>query len=378
MSTVPDKVFISYSWSSPEHKAWVIELATNLERDGIEVILDDWDTTEGQDLNKFMEKMVNDSDIKRVLVISDKIYAEKADGRYGGVGTETTIASIEVYKDSDQSKFIALIAEVDDNGNAYLPTYLKGKKYIDLSSPQNFEEGYRKLIRNLYHKPENPRPERGTAPKWLMHDEKKNLSNSSTHLNILKKIADSRPNKLDNAFNQFLSAFLNDYKSYATRFESNTELDRIAFECFESMIELRDIYVEGIETYFNYADVIKVKYIINLLEDIYPLIYTRDETQSSFFESQFDHMKLFVMEIILYTVAVLIEYERYKELETLLKNHYFVIDRSSREIHGPVCIFQFHPDTLSNYMRRQNEWISPIGELLTKRTTIPKYSNAQI
>lgn len=105
------------------------------------------------------------------------------------------------------------------------------------------------------------------------------------------------------------------------------------------MIDLRDIYVESIETYINYADEIKVKYIIKLLEDIYPLIYTRDETSSSFFEAKFDHMKLFVLELILYTVAVLIEYERYKELETLLKNDYFVMDRSSREIHGTHMYF---------------------------------------
>jgi hypothetical protein len=36
-----------------------------------------------------MEKMVTDPEISKVLIVSDKMYAEKADGRAGGVGTET-------------------------------------------------------------------------------------------------------------------------------------------------------------------------------------------------------------------------------------------------------------------------------------------------
>lgn len=173
MNNTPDKVFISYSWSSPEHKEWVMELAERLVGDNVDVVIDEWDTEEGQDLNKFMERMVNAPSIDKVLVISDKIYAEKADGRLGGVGTETTIASAEVYRDADQNKFFAIVTEIDENGKAYLPTFLKGKKYINMSTLQDYEEGYRKLIRNLYHKPEFQRPEKGKAPEWLLKDEKK-------------------------------------------------------------------------------------------------------------------------------------------------------------------------------------------------------------
>jgi hypothetical protein len=40
--------------------------------------------------------MVTDSTITKVAVISDQTYADKADGRAGGVGTETQIISREV------------------------------------------------------------------------------------------------------------------------------------------------------------------------------------------------------------------------------------------------------------------------------------------
>src|SRR5436305_2110591 len=91
------RVFISYSWTTPDHENWVKELAERLMSDGINVVLDKWELTEGQDKFAYMEKMVTDPSIQKVLAICDRRYAEKADGRQGGVGTESQIISREVY-----------------------------------------------------------------------------------------------------------------------------------------------------------------------------------------------------------------------------------------------------------------------------------------
>jgi TIR domain len=79
------KLFISYSWSNPDHEAWVLQLATELRESGVDVILDKWDLKEGHDANAFMEKMVSDPSIQKVALICDKMYAEKTDGRRGGL-----------------------------------------------------------------------------------------------------------------------------------------------------------------------------------------------------------------------------------------------------------------------------------------------------
>ena len=50
------KLFISYSWSSQDHEAWVIQLATDLRESGIDVVLDKWDLKEGHDAHAFMER----------------------------------------------------------------------------------------------------------------------------------------------------------------------------------------------------------------------------------------------------------------------------------------------------------------------------------
>ena len=44
------KVFISYSYDTPEHKQWVSELGAKLRRKGVEVILDQWHLRLGDDL----------------------------------------------------------------------------------------------------------------------------------------------------------------------------------------------------------------------------------------------------------------------------------------------------------------------------------------
>jgi hypothetical protein len=75
------KTFISYSWSSPEHQQWVIDLATQLRDNGVDATLDKWDLKEGHDSKAFMEKMVTDPAVEKVILVSDRVYAEKADVR---------------------------------------------------------------------------------------------------------------------------------------------------------------------------------------------------------------------------------------------------------------------------------------------------------
>lgn len=132
------KLFISYSWSSPEHEQWVLKLATELRENGIDVILDKWDLKEGQDADAFMEKMVTDETVEKVAIICDKVYAEKADKRKGGAGTEAQIISRKIYEETDQNKFVAVLVERDDDGKPYLPAYYQSRIYIDLSDNNLF------------------------------------------------------------------------------------------------------------------------------------------------------------------------------------------------------------------------------------------------
>lgn len=162
------KVFISYSWSSD---ALVLELAQRLVSHGVEVVLDKWDLKEGHDKYAFMERCVNDQEITKVLIVCDKAYAQKANDRTDGVGDETVIISSEIYGNAKQEKFIPIIAERDEEGKEYVPTYIKTRIYIDLSDSEKYEAEYEKLLRNIYEKPQFVKPKLGKRPEWL--DEEK-------------------------------------------------------------------------------------------------------------------------------------------------------------------------------------------------------------
>ena len=87
-----------------------------------------------------MERMVTDRSVKKVIVICDKVCAEKADGREGGVGTETQIISGELYSQVDAAqrhqKFVALITERNEQGKPYMPTFMRNRIYIDMSDSE--------------------------------------------------------------------------------------------------------------------------------------------------------------------------------------------------------------------------------------------------
>lgn len=54
-STQQPKLFISYSWTTPMHEQWVMDLAQRLADDDVDVIIDKWALQEGHDAHAFME-----------------------------------------------------------------------------------------------------------------------------------------------------------------------------------------------------------------------------------------------------------------------------------------------------------------------------------
>ena len=225
---IKKKVFISYSRTTPAHEEWVIALAQRLVSDGIEAVLDKWDLKPGHDKFVFMEQMVHAEDVDKVLIVLDKKYAEKANGRAGGVGTETVIISPEVYKSMLQNKFIPVVAELDDEGQVPLPTYLSGKIFIDLSNSERFEEGYENLIRDIYQRPATARPKMGTPPAYLFEDSPM-TGKTSILLRGFEQRVDRHPSRINSIIGDFLDSFIENLKEFKLVLPSReyTEIGRV-------------------------------------------------------------------------------------------------------------------------------------------------------
>jgi hypothetical protein len=162
------KAFLSYSWSSPEHVARVVELAEHLKHDGVRVVFDRWHLKPGQDVNMFMERSVNDPEVSRVLVLCDPTYVAKANDRSGGVGAETLIISPSVYREAEQEKFVPVLMQRGPDGQTCVPTYLDGRFFVDLSNPETEAEGYEQLLRILHGAPALQEPPLGRPPAYLL------------------------------------------------------------------------------------------------------------------------------------------------------------------------------------------------------------------
>lgn len=143
----PKRVFISYSHDSDYHKQWVSELGAFLRVNGIDVILDKWDLDLGDDVAKFMENAIRETD--RVLVICTNEYIHKANEGLGGVGYEKTIVTAEILEGAtERRKFIPIVRNV--TARSKLPTFFGAALYLDLSDGSDTREVRQELLRSIY------------------------------------------------------------------------------------------------------------------------------------------------------------------------------------------------------------------------------------
>lgn len=127
-------VFISYAWTSDEHREWVHLLAAALRHMGFSIGIDE-KVDYGNDLDDFMRKI---SESKHVLMIVDDNYVHRADNLpCSGVGIENGIIREEIGSKPENWLAPLLIR----NEDARLPKWLCGKKrkYFDFRTQQKGE-----------------------------------------------------------------------------------------------------------------------------------------------------------------------------------------------------------------------------------------------
>lgn len=183
MENVP-RIFISYSHDSRDHKQWVAELSTDLRHKGIDVILDQWDLSPGEDVTAFIEENLSSAD--RVLVICTEEYVRKADAGEGGVGYERMIVTAELIKNLGTKKFIPVIRQASKEKK--MPRFMGARYYINLSEYSFFDEEFKKLISEL-HKIPPKKPPLGKNPLKDLNSTH-NAEKTSDLLQLPKEIND--------------------------------------------------------------------------------------------------------------------------------------------------------------------------------------------
>lgn len=163
---IPPKVFISYSHDSEEHKNWVIQLATRLRSNGVDIILDAWNTKLGSNLVSFMEQGLSKS--QRVICVCSDNYIIKANNGKGGAGYEKQIITSELVIEQNTNWIIPLI--VNNYSTKKTPTFLGVRKYISFEDSKLYEAKYEELLRDILEEPLLPIPSIGQNPFKVVKD----------------------------------------------------------------------------------------------------------------------------------------------------------------------------------------------------------------
>lgn len=364
-------IFISYSWTSPEHQNWVVELAEMLTRDGVEVKLDVWHLKDGNDVYSYMEQMVNSKDIDRVLIILDKGYKEKADDRKGGVGTETQIISPEIYNKVLQEKFVPIIKERDDNGESFIPTFLKSTKYIDLSNTEKFEENYESLLRNIYNKPSHRKPKKGNPPSYITEDVSEYYKTSQI-LKGLQSQLERHPKRLNNIITDFFYEYNHSLKAFKldlSRIDNYVLGERI-YENLQKYDSLKNdllLFISFLsKTELDYD----IDIVTNFLENLF--LFLKSETGTTLAVAH-DNYKIIIQETYIYFIAIGLKNKNYKFIEELLYSNYYIKDGYNEGVSKNFEVFFSYVDSLKKYFEELNNrsYANTMAEVIIER--IPKF-----
>jgi tetratricopeptide (TPR) repeat protein len=157
----PPKVFISYSHDSPSHEATVLALANRLRGEGVDAVLDQYESFPPRGWIHWMKDQIRDTQF--ILVVCTENYRRRWDGDEKasvGLGASyegQTIQQLLYNERGENRRFIPVL--LNDKDGQYLPLELQRYTHFSLYT----ESGYEKLYRLLTNQAETPMPILGEA-----------------------------------------------------------------------------------------------------------------------------------------------------------------------------------------------------------------------
>lgn len=366
------KVFISYSWSSPAHQERVKTIADRLLSDGVDIIIDIYDLKEGNDKNAFMEKMVVDESITNVLVMCDSAYAHKADHKQNGVGTESQIISQQVYTQVEQSKFIPIVCEFNEDLEPYLPVFMRSLIWIDLSTPEKENQNWERLIRLLNGKPAYIKPKIGKRPSYLDSGQYESVSEPHAKFNSLKQAILQNRAGINYFRRDFVHAVISYLDSMRIRVRPESidlvSMGKKIISDVSAMKPIRNYIYDwiGIEIEFTDHKEISTE-LINFFEQIL-LLKNVPSDVTSYSTNWYDAQKVFALEIFLYVIAILIKSGKYQLIHDILSARFLSGDSKLPPQSRLMSIDDFlcESETLQAGFEGDTKYLSPVAELIRR------------
>ena len=157
------RVFVSYAGDDLENKNWVKNLVIKLRKNGVDAIVDRFNSKHGTDLPQWMTNEIIRAD--KVLLICDSNYVKKADIHKGGTGWETMIIQGDMLSQGEsKTKYIAIVRE--DQIDKGLPIYMKSKLAFHWNKTKKLsDEEFKELLFAIFDC--DVTPELGKIPEYI-------------------------------------------------------------------------------------------------------------------------------------------------------------------------------------------------------------------
>lgn len=352
------KIFISYSWTTPEHQSWVIDLAETLVQNGVDVVLDKWHLREGDDSHAFMENMVNDQAVTHIIMIIDEVYTQRANQRSGGVGTESTILSNELYTKKNKNNIVAVLAEP----NVKKPTFYAGRIHIDLSNEDKYTEELEKLIRWAFGKFEYEKPTLGTPPSFILANDTGTVLNTNLEYKLaVDSLKKGKSNAISTVKN-YLEKLVKEIGKY--KFDKSEPKEQ-----FIEKLESFKAYVEEFKDVTNevclFRNLSIHRFYYKFFEDI--LVYQQIiPNGDSKFVAEIEFYRFITWILVLNYLTVLIKNECFEETSEFLEEIYVLPEyfrNSENSRYRNFLIFKPYTDGFIESLKEE-KYYSIFGQLL--------------
>lgn len=153
------EVFISYSWDDENHIRRVLDLSNRLRSDGIDCVLDQYETSPPEGWPRWMDKKIRDAQF--VISICTETYykrvmGEETSGKGLGVRWEGNLVYQHLYNaGATNAKFVPVVFDRMDG--QFIPTPLQAATRYLLDA----EDGYESLYSRLSNQPRVSKPKLG-------------------------------------------------------------------------------------------------------------------------------------------------------------------------------------------------------------------------
>ncbi|MNR81000.1 hypothetical protein D3C71_513440 [compost metagenome] len=291
---------------------------------GIDVVLDKWDLQPGHDAHAFMESMVTDPSVTKVLLICDSAYARKSDGRTGGAGTEAQIISPELYANVKQDKFVAVVVERDEAGKPCVPTYYKSRIHFDLSDSASYTMEFDKIIRWAWGQPIHVKPTIGSKPSFLTDVDHGRIATSVAFRRATEALRTSNPTA-PAAISEFLNVVVEGLEAFRIQTDRDNveEFDERVLESIQAFRPYRDelIQIFLLAGNYNFSEEV-MRLFHRFFESCIPYLH-RPEHINQHFEWEFDNFRFIIHEAFIYLIGSMIKLERFDSASFMIDNEYY-------------------------------------------------------